>query len=144
VIPPGPTARRRAERARTKLLSQVDEKRNPKTKATVDYLIDAYLETLDVEVSTMRGYKQKINKHIRPLLGRLVAGRVGVKELESFYGVLRRCRDHCDGKKYIVHRKAAEHTCMAVCKPHVCKGLADSSIRQIHWIISGFLGAGVR
>jgi integrase len=143
-VPAGPTAYREAEKARTRFLSQVDEKRNPKTKATVNQLIDRWLEVLDVEVSTRRGYEQKINKHVRPLLGKLQAGRLGVEELESFYATLRRCRDHCQGRKYIVHRKAGEHECTAVCKPHACKGLADSSIRQIHWIISGFLDAGAR
>ncbi|WP_406046595.1 GntR family transcriptional regulator [Kribbella sp. NBC_00889] len=30
-----------------------------------------------------------------------------------------------------------------MCKPHVCKGLADSSVRQIHWILSGALDRAV-
>ena len=28
-------------------------------------------------------------------------------------------------------------------KPHVCRGLADSTVRQVHWIISGALDRGV-
>lgn len=30
-----------------------------------------------------------------------------------------------------------------MCKPHVCKGLADSTVRQIHWILSGVLDRAV-
>lgn len=30
-----------------------------------------------------------------------------------------------------------------MCKPHVCKGLADSTVRQIHWILSGALDRAV-
>ncbi|MEN3309767.1 MAG: integrase, partial [Micromonosporaceae bacterium] len=52
VIPPGPDAAREAEKARTRLLSQVDERRNPRTKATVNQLLDRWLEVLDVEAST--------------------------------------------------------------------------------------------
>jgi integrase len=44
VIPPGPDAARLAEQARTRLLSQVDEQRNPRTKATVNQLLDRWLD----------------------------------------------------------------------------------------------------
>ncbi len=129
VIPAGRTAARDAEKARTRLLAQVDERRNPRTKATMNQLLDRWLEVLDVDVSTRQGYVKKIEKHIRPLLGSSPVAKVDVEALESFYAVLRRCREHCVG------RKPADHT---------CRGLADSTVRQIHWIISGALDAGVR
>jgi len=37
-VPAGPKAAKEAEAARTRLLNQVDEKRNPRTRATVDQL----------------------------------------------------------------------------------------------------------
>jgi hypothetical protein len=43
-VPPGPGADKEAERARTRLLSQVDERRNPRTRATLSQLLDRYLE----------------------------------------------------------------------------------------------------
>lgn len=43
LIPPGPKAATLAEEARTRLLNQVDEQRNPRTKATVNRLLDRYL-----------------------------------------------------------------------------------------------------
>ena len=43
-IPAGPRAASEAEQARTRLLNQVDERRNPRTTATVNQLIDRWLE----------------------------------------------------------------------------------------------------
>jgi integrase len=143
-IAPGPGAGREAEKARTKLLAQVDERRNPRTRATVNQLLDRWLEVLDVEMSTRRGYRTKIDNHIRPLLGDVPVGRLDRETLESSYAVLRRCRSHCRGRRYTEHRKAGPHECTPVCRPHRCRGLADASIRQIHWIISGALDAAVR
>jgi hypothetical protein len=48
IIPAGPKAAAQAEAARTRLLAQVDERRNPRTSATLDQMLDRYLETLDV------------------------------------------------------------------------------------------------
>jgi hypothetical protein len=45
-IPAGPQATREAEKARTRLLNQVDEKRSPRTRATANQLMDRYLEVL--------------------------------------------------------------------------------------------------
>jgi hypothetical protein len=38
VIPAGPNAEREAEKVRTRLLNEVDERRHPRTSATVDQL----------------------------------------------------------------------------------------------------------
>jgi hypothetical protein len=56
LVPPGPKAAAEAERVRTRLLSQVDERRNPRTKATVNQLLDRYVEVLDVEQATRTTY----------------------------------------------------------------------------------------
>jgi hypothetical protein len=42
-VPPGPRQARLAEEVRTRLQNQVDEKRSPRSRATVDQLIDKYL-----------------------------------------------------------------------------------------------------
>jgi integrase len=63
VIPSGPGAAREAEKARTRLLAQVDEKRNPRTRATMNQLLDRYLEVLDVEASTKRSVA-KLGPHL--------------------------------------------------------------------------------
>jgi integrase len=40
VVPAGPKAAKEAERVRTRLLNQVDENRSPRTRATVNQLMD--------------------------------------------------------------------------------------------------------
>ncbi|WP_025616843.1 tyrosine-type recombinase/integrase [Salinispora cortesiana] len=143
-VPAGPKAAREAEKARTRLLNQVDEKRNPRTKATVNQLMDRYLEVLDVETTTRGTYEGYIRNHVRPLLGELAVGRLDGETLDSFYAVLRLCRAHCQGRKYIEHQTAGEHSCSDRCRPHACRPLADSSIRQIHGILSGACKRAVR
>jgi hypothetical protein len=51
VVPAGPKAEREAQKALRRLGSQVDERRNPRTTATVDQLLDHYFEVLDRDTS---------------------------------------------------------------------------------------------
>jgi integrase len=123
------TSAREAEEVRTRLLSQVDERRQPRSKATVGMLLDRWLEVSDVEASTRNGYLSKIETHIRPTLGHLAISKVDTEVLELFYARLRRCREQCNG------RRAAGHT---------CQPLAASSVRQIHFILRGAFALAVR
>lgn len=94
------------------------------------------------------------------------------RTIEQFYKKLRKCSALCDGKPTVDHRTsrphecrvvkrrrrpgrpkatdAAEHDCSAAgctvteCKPHVCKAMGESSVRQIHAIITGALDMAVR
>jgi integrase len=165
-IPPGPRAEATAEKTLTRLQNQVDEKRHPRTSATINQLLDKYLEVVEIDGNTRRSYVSILRKHVRPLLGRLKAGQLadqaGVEILESFYAELRRCRDHCDGKPRVHHRTAQDHDCdphpkttcspsdpecrhcRRMCRPHICKPLGKSGIRQAHWILSGALASAVR
>ncbi len=63
-----------AEKVQTRLLNQVDERCSPRTEATVKELLDRRLEVIDIERKTRAGYVGKIEKHIRPTIGR-PAGR---------------------------------------------------------------------
>ncbi|MGH3844850.1 MAG: tyrosine-type recombinase/integrase [Pseudonocardiaceae bacterium] len=144
-IPAGPTAAREAEKARARLLNEVDEGRNPRTKATVNQLMDRYLDVLDVDVTTRKSYEGYIRNHIRPLLGKLSIGKLTGETLDSFYTVLRRCRAHCDGRPFIEHASRDRHDCTEEkCKPHTCRPLATSSIRQVHFCLSGALKRAMR
>ncbi|MFI7437626.1 tyrosine-type recombinase/integrase [Micromonospora haikouensis] len=143
-VPAGRNAQREAEKVRTRFLNEVDEKRNPRTRATLNQLLDKWLDVADIEPTTRMGYVNKLNKHVRPILGKLALTRLDAETLESFYASLRRCRDWCGGKAYVKHRVEGEHTCTAKCRPHVCKPLSASSVRQIHWILSGALSRAVR
>ncbi|HEY0486981.1 MAG TPA: hypothetical protein VGD72_12090, partial [Mycobacteriales bacterium] len=96
---------RDAEEVRTRLLHQVDERRQPRSKATVGMLLDRWLNVADVEASTRNGYRSKIETHIRPSLGHLPLSKVDAEVLELLYARLRRCRDQCNG------RGKTGHTC---------------------------------
>ncbi|HEX6234310.1 MAG TPA: hypothetical protein VFZ63_14375 [Jiangellaceae bacterium] len=51
-IPPGPDTAKSAEKALTRLVNQIDERRNPRTTATANQVLDRWLDVLDVEAST--------------------------------------------------------------------------------------------
>lgn len=143
-IPAGPTAARDAEKARTRLLAEVDQRRSPRTRATVNQLMDRYLEVLHVDRSTLRTYRSYVDNHIGPRLGHLSVGRVDGEVLDSFYHELRTCRVHCRGRRLTDHRTPRKHECDDRCRPHTCRPLAASSIHQIHGILSGAFKRAVR
>src|SRR5918998_728432 len=143
VVPAGSKAGDQAEKVRTRLLHQVDQKRNPRTRATVGQLLDRWLQVLDVDPSTRQGYDGKIRKHIRPLLGSLPLTRLDVETLDSFYAELRGCGAPGGARQGPHHGPRQRHSGGPACKPHVCRGLSDSTVRQIHWILSGALDRAV-
>jgi hypothetical protein len=110
--------RAEAERARVKLLSQVDERRQPRSKATLGMLIDRSFEVADLEESTLHGYRSKIETHIRPTLGDIRLSKVDAELLEMFYARLRRCREQCGGRPRAGHE---------------CTPRSASSVRQMLW-----------
>ena len=144
VIPPGPKAVARAEETRTRLLNQVDERRNPRTSATVNQLFDRYLSTIDVGRNTRRAYTGYLRIHVRPIVGKLKAGSLDAEALDSLYAELRRCQTHCDGKPSLDHRTSREHECDDRCRSHVCKPLSNSTIRDIHQVLNGAYKKAVR
>jgi integrase len=81
----------------------------------MNQLLDRWLDVLDVEPSTRTGYVRKIEKHGRPLLGKTQVARVDAELLGTFYARLRKCRDHCDGRRYTQHRTSREHDCDVRC-----------------------------
>ena len=161
-IPDGPKAQAAAEKTLTRLLNQVDEKRHPRTSATLNQLLDRWVAAADVAPHTKSSYHSNVRKHIGPVLGSLKVSGVDVEILEAFYAELRRCREHCDGRPYVQHRTTQDHRCdphpkttceppdpqcrhcRRTCKLHVCAPLSRSSIRHIHWMLSGAFGSAVR
>ena len=144
VVPAGPGARKEAERVRTRLLSEVDQGRNPRTSATVGQLLDRYMELLTVEPTTRRAYENMIRIHIRPLLGALRLDRIGGEVLDSFYAQLLTCRTHCRGQPLTDHRTDAQHECDHRCVPHACRPLSAASVRHAHVLLNGAFGRAVR
>lgn len=144
-IPAGPGAKKAAERVLRRLNHEIDEQRSPRTSATLDQLLNRYLETLDVGATTHRAYTRYLELHVRPFLGKTKAGAVGAEALDSLYAELRRCRDHCRGSgKRVDHRTPREHECDERCRPHRCRPLAAATIRHIHFVLNGAFARGVR
>jgi integrase len=144
IVPAGPNAAKEAEKVRTRLLNQVDERRNPRTKATLNQVLDQWLEVAELEESTRIGYIRKLDRHVRPLIGNVPIGKLDAETLESFYALLRRCRDHCNGRPQVRHRVKGRHVCDNRCQRHVCRPLARSTVRQMHAIVSAALSTAVR
>lgn len=139
-------AYKRAEKAMTRLLAQVDAQRSPTSSVSMAYAVDEWLRTSEVEESTRDGYVNYIKRYIKPVLGDLPIRRIDAHALESFYTEIRRCRLRCDGKPFIEKHKAeGDHDCLkAKCVVHECNPLAKSTVRQIHSVISGTLAAAQR
>ncbi|WP_219416253.1 hypothetical protein [Pseudonocardia nigra] len=119
VVPAGKDAGKLAEKARTRMQAEVDDRRSPRTKATVGQLMARYLDVLQV-------------------------GRIDGETLDSFYSELRRCRKHCRGKRVVDHRTAREHECDERCGAHQCRPMSNSSVRQIHNLLNGAFTRAVR
>ena len=144
IVPAGPRAAAEAEKVRARLLNQVDERRNPKTSATLNQLLDKHLELIDVEGTTLRTYRGYVDGHVRPLIGSIKVGALDPDVMDSFYAELRRCRAHCDRRAYREHRTSRDHECDERCRQHVCTPLGNATIRQIHFILSGAFKRAVR
>ncbi len=144
-VPDGPKAWSEAEKVRTRLLADLDADRQPRTSASVRQLLERYLEVIDVEVATRAGYESLIRTHILPLLGDLPVGRVRGEVLDSFYAQLRNCRAHCRGARGLLdHRTRISHDCDRRCRPHRCRPLGPSGIRQAHVILNSAFARAVR
>lgn len=143
-IPAGPNAHAEAQKAMRRLATEVDQRRNPRTNATVNQLLDRHFELAELETNTLANYRSLADKHIRPLIGAVKVGALDGDLFDSFYAELRRCRDHCDRRQRIDHRTNGLHQCDACCTPHQCRPLSNGSIRYIHFILSGALKRAVR
>jgi len=120
---------RAAESALAKLRDKVDEDSQPKAAVTVGRAIEQWLEVADLEATTRERYEDLVRIYIGPAFGEVAASKVDVELLERFYARLQRCREMCSG------RPRAGHT---------CRPLASSTVRKIHFIISGALARAVR
>ncbi|WP_026361548.1 site-specific integrase [Amycolatopsis nigrescens] len=140
-------AQRRAQKTLNKLLTQVDQQRSPSSSVTLSYALDEWMRVTELEDSTRKTYQGYIDRTIKPALGAEPAKKIDARVLESFYTELRRCRIRCDDKPFIEKHKSveADHDCKdSDCKAHKCRPMAASTVRQLHAILSGTLGAAER
>jgi len=144
IVPPGPNAKREAEKILDRFLHEIAEKRSPRTGATVDQLLTRYLDQFAGSPNTLELYRTHVRNHISPCLGHVKVGQLDAETLDSFYGELRRCRRRCSGRRTIDHRVVEPHECDDRCIRHQCKPLAPTTIRHIHFILSGAFKRAVR
>lgn len=124
------------EKTRVRLINEINERRHPKTRATVNQLLDRYIRDFDGARVTRDGYESLRRNHIAPFIGHLPVGEVDADVLDSLYVEFRRCNQHCS-RSFTEHRTDRSHDCDDRCKPHVCAPLGVSRIRQVHWMLSG-------
>lgn len=163
---------REVERIQTRLQAQVDKQRNAASRATLAYVIEDWLDGHEGEETTLDSYRGYFERSIKPSLGDIPVSELRTRTIEQFYKKLRKCSALCDGKPMVDHRTSRPHECRAVkhrrrpgrpratdvaehdctgagctvteCKPHACKPMGESSVRQIHAIITGALDMAVR
>ena len=98
-----------AQKILTRLLAQVDEQRNPRTKATFGAALDAWLRTHEAEETTLDGYRGYVRRTIEPALATVPLAKLTPQVLEEFYAELRRCRHRCrNGEPAVDHRTTAD------------------------------------
>lgn len=136
-----------AERARERLLTQVEAERIPDQAATVAYLLDRWVEVVDHELSTRETNAGYIRRTLKPALGgmplRKLQHRVDI--LDRLYVHLRRCNVLCDGRPRIDHRRANDgHDCASArCSPHACQPMSAGAVRRVHAVLSAALNYAV-
>lgn len=138
-------ARRTARRTLNRLVAQAEKARQPSSSVSLGHVIDEWLKVAEHEDSTRETYLGYIERTIKPALGSMPITKLSARHLETLYAQLRRCRARCEGKPLVEHKADGDHDCaVAKCRPHACKPMAASTVRQIHSIISGALSAAVR
>ncbi|GJF01646.1 hypothetical protein [Pseudonocardia sp. D17] len=143
-VSPGPKAWDRAGEIRLRFVAEVKQRRSPRTTATVDQLLDRYLDQHQGGRRTATGYREYVDKHVRPLIGDRKVGSVDADVLDSLYAELRRCREHCTTNRGTDHRAPRPHDCDDRCRPHRCRPLGNATIRKIHYVLSGAHKTAIR
>jgi integrase len=84
-----------------------------------------------------------VRNHISPYLGKIRVGHLEPEGLDAFYAELRRCRKRCTTPKTLDHLTKLPHDCDDCCRPHRCRPLGATTVRHIHFILSGAYICGV-
>src|SRR5919201_1291389 len=131
---------RAAEIELGKLLEQAAAGREPETAATVEQLLDRYVQVADWDLSTRKANEWYIRRTIKPALGRLQIRRVRGPVLDLLYAQLRRCSDPlCTGRAVTEHRNVPLLTVDPASRQPAWQQVADT-IREA--IRSGMLVPG--
>ncbi|WP_233576144.1 N-terminal phage integrase SAM-like domain-containing protein [Saccharopolyspora rhizosphaerae] len=91
-------AYKRAEKALTKLLAQVDNQRHTPSTVSLSFALDEWMRTSEIEDSTRHTYSGYIDRSIKPALGETAVNKIPARMPEGFYTDLRRCRARRDSR----------------------------------------------
>jgi len=146
------SAERQANAALASLIAQVDKQRSPSSMVSLAQTLDEFMRVSELEDTTRDTYDGYVRRVIKPALGTTPVRKVTARSLEVLYAELRRCRVRCDRKPFIEwHRTKDEHDCAVEdetthrkCRWHECRPMAESTVRQIHSILSGALSLAER
>jgi integrase len=88
-----------------RLLDQAAIGRQPERGVTVGQLLDQFMQTAELDVSTRESYEGYIRRTIVPALGGKQLRKIRGPVLDTFYARLRRCSDlSCTGRPFTEHR----------------------------------------
>ncbi|WP_093078428.1 site-specific integrase [Pseudonocardia oroxyli] len=127
------TARKRAEKALTRLLRRVDVARTVESSISFREASGEWLQSTEVEESTRHTYQGYLTRTLLPAIGDTPLRDLNPRTLEKLYVSLRRCRLRCSDPKLTPKPPA-----------HTCRPLAVSTVRQMHAVISGTMEMAVR
>jgi integrase len=117
-----------AEVELTKLLTQVDEQRHPRSAVSVGQVVEKWLGVADLAATTRQRYEGLVRLYIAPTFGSMPAAKLDAELMESYYSRLRRCNKLCNGRG----------------RDHECRPLSASTVRQIHFILRAAFDRAVR
>ena len=88
-----------------RLLDQAAIGRQPERGVTVGQLLDQFMQTAELDVSTRESYEGYIRRTIVPAFGGKQLRKIRGPVLDTFYARLRRCGDlSCTGRPFTEHR----------------------------------------
>jgi hypothetical protein len=76
IVPAGPNVERDAEAVRVRFVHEINERKNPKTNATVSQLLEKYLAQFQGSPNTLQLNETHVKSHIKPLIGDVKIGRL--------------------------------------------------------------------
>ena len=118
----------------TKLLRQVDEQKHPRGDLTVVDVINKWIAVADPKQARRTKVRrdQLVRDYIAPRFGNLKASKLTAEHLENYYALLQTCKSNVALR--VNHRAAS----------HLCEKLSNSSVRQIHFILTAAFKRAVK
>ena len=109
---------KKAENKLAEFQAKVAKQRSAQSSVTLAYALSEWMRTNELAKSTRKTYEGYIDRTIMPALGETPVHKLSARILEGLYTELRRCRNRCNGKPFVVHKRSSEQGCEAAgCNP---------------------------